>query len=121
MIDMGPLAFYIRFKVTQDQEKWTIKLLQPSYIKKLLDYYGICKIKTAKIPIQNIILLSFDMLISELEKAKYLAKVGSIIYVIVETCINITFATSMVSKLSNNPSLEYFHAIDQILRYLAEN
>ena len=78
-----------------------------------------CKVKTAKVPMRDTILLSSDTLISELEKAKYSAKVGSIMYAMVETRIDIAFAISMVSRFANNPSSEHFHAIDQILRYLA--
>ena len=70
---------------------------------------------------QDTILLPSDTLTSELKKAKYLAKVGSIIYAIVEIRIDIAFLTSMVSKFANNASLEHFHAIDQILRYLAKS
>lgn len=42
-----------------------------------------------------------------------------IMYAIVETRIDIAFATSMVSRFAKNPSSEHFNAIDQILRYLA--
>ena len=68
---------------------------------------------------RDTILLPSDTLTSELEKAKYSAKVGSIMYAMVETRIDIAFATSMVSRFANNPSSEHFHAVDQILRYLA--
>lgn len=39
----------------------------------------------------------------------------------IETRINIAFATSMVSRFANNPSLKYFYAIDQILYYLTKS
>ena len=40
-------------------------------------------------------------------------------YAMVETRIDIAFATFMVSRFTKNPSSEHFNAIDQILRYLA--
>lgn len=49
IVDMGLLAFYVGLKVTWDWEKWTIKLFQPGYIKKLFNRYGILKAKTAKV------------------------------------------------------------------------
>lgn len=121
MVDIKSLVFYIRLKITWNWEKQTIKLLQPDYIKKLLNCYGIRKVKTVKVLIQDTILLLFNMLISELEKAKYSTKFGLIIYAIVETYINITFTTSMVSRFAKNFSLEHFHTIDQILYYLARS
>lgn len=42
-------------------------------------------------------------------------------YAMVETRIDIAFATSMVSRFAKNPSSEHFNAIDQILRYLARS
>ena len=66
-------------------------------------------------------MLPSDAPISDLEKAKYSAKVGSIIYTMVETRIDIVFATSMVSRFAKNLSSEHFNAIDQILRYLARS
>lgn len=39
----------------------------------------------------------------------------------VETQVNITFAISMVRHFTQNPKLDHFNAIDQILRYLANS
>lgn len=116
---MGPLAFYVGLKVTRDREKRNIKLSQPGYIEKLLDRHGMSKAKTAKVPMRDTILLPSNTPASEIEKTKYAAKVGSIMYAMVETRVDIAFATSMVSRFAKNPSSEHFNAIDQILRYLA--
>lgn len=59
------------------------------------------------------------MFISEFEKAKYSAKVDLIMYAIIKSHIDIAFIIFMVSKFAKNPSLEYYHIIDQILHYLA--
>lgn len=61
------------------------------------------------------------MFTSELEKVKYSTKVGSNIYIIIETHINIVFATSMVKRFAKNHSLEHFYTINQILHYLARS
>lgn len=75
MVDIGPLAFYVGLKVTRDRERKTIKLSQPGYIEKLLDRHGILKAKTTKVPMRETALLPSDAPISNLEKAKYSAKV----------------------------------------------
>lgn len=36
MVDIRPISFYLGLKVSQDREKKTIKLLQPTYINKIL-------------------------------------------------------------------------------------
>ena len=77
------------------------------------------KAKTAKVSVQDIILLPSNTPVSESKKVKYADKVDSIIYAMVETQIDIAFATSIVSRFVKHPSSEHFNAIDQILRYLA--
>lgn len=67
---------------------------------------------------QDIILLLFNTFISKSEKAKYLNKVSSIIYIIIEIHIDIIFATFIISKFIKNFCLEYFYIINQILYYL---
>lgn len=58
---------------------------------------------------------------SKIGKAKYAVKVGSIMYAMVETQIDIAFATSIVSRFSKNPSSGYFNGIDQILQFFAKS
>ncbi len=119
MVDMGLLAFYVGLKVTRNRKKKTIKLSQPGYIEKLLDRHGILKAKIAKTPMREILLLPYEKPVSSNKKTKYAAKIGSIMYTMVETRIDIAFATSMVSRFAKNPGPDHFSAMDQILRYLA--
>lgn len=67
------------------------------------------------------ILLSSNMFILELKKAKYLAKISSIIYIIVETYIDIIFAIFIVSKFIKKFRSKYIYIINQILYYLTKN
>lgn len=121
IVDIRFFAFYVRLKITQDWKKRIIKLSQLRYIKKLLDCHSILKAKTTKVPMRKIALFLLDILILDLEKAKYSTKIGSIIYAIVKTQIDITFVTFMVSRFAKNSSSEHFNAIDQILYYLTES
>lgn len=53
--------------------------------------------KIAKVSIQETVFLLLNILVSELEKVKYLAKTYLIIYIIVKTQIIIIFAIFMIS------------------------
>lgn len=106
-------------RVTRDREKRTIKLSQPEYIENLLDRNGMLKANTTKVSMRDTALIPSDTPTLDIEKAKYSA--GSIMYAMVETRIDIAFATSIVSRFAKNPSSEHFNAIDQILRYLARS
>lgn len=78
MVDIGSFAFYIGVKVTRDRENRTIKLFQPGYIEKLLDCHSMLKAKTIKVFIRETTLLLLDTSILDLNKAKYSAKIDSI-------------------------------------------
>lgn len=65
--------------------KTDYQLSQPGYNEKLLDRHSMTKAKTAKVPMQDIIFLPSNTPALELEKVRYAAKVGSIIYAMVET------------------------------------
>lgn len=77
------------------------------------------KAKTVKIPMRETLLLPYKKPVFSNKKLKYMAKIGSIMYAIVETGIDIAFATSMVSCFTKNPGPDHFSAVDQILKYLA--
>lgn len=78
----------------------------------MLDQYKLLKAKTVRIPMQEGLLLPYEKDASISKKIKYTNKIGSIIYVIVETCINIIFETSMISRFSTNPGPEYFNTVN---------
>lgn len=50
-----------------------------------------------------------------------MVKIGFIMYTIVETHINITFAILIVSYFTKNLRPNYFSIINQILKYLASS
>ncbi len=79
------------------------------------------KTKTVKTPMRETPLLPYEKSVSSNEKTKYVAKIGSIIYTMVETRIDIAFAMSMVSRFAKNPGPDYFCTVDRILRYLADS
>lgn len=58
---------------------------------------GIFKIKIAKISMQKTLVLTYKKPIFSNKKTKYTAKIGSILYVIVKTEMDITFKTIIMS------------------------
>ena len=52
------------------------------------------------------------MTTSKLENVKYATKINLVMYPMVETQVDIAFATSIVSQFAQNSSLEHFNTID---------
>lgn len=57
---------------------------------------------------QEISLLLYEKPIFITEKIKYAVKIGSIIFAIVETCIDIALALSMISYFTNKSKTRLF-------------
>lgn len=118
MIDIRLFVFYVKLKVYLDQKK-TIKFFRSQNIEDLLERHDMLKVKTTQRSIQEISLIAFVTAASEVEKAKYLARVDSILNAMVKTLVDIVFAIFMLGRFAQNLSWYYFHAIDQILIYQA--
>lgn len=61
---------------------------------------------------QETLLLLYKKLVPLTKKTKYIVKIGSIMYIIVETRIDIAFTISIVSCFTKNPEPNHFSAID---------
>lgn len=106
--DIGPINFYQGLKVTRDPEKKIFKLSQPAYIDKILAKFHLDKTKTLNMSMKEISLLSIKNKKAMAAKKKCYQKMTSfIIFSMIETSSNITYATLIVSCFAKN--LLYLH------------
>ena len=61
---------------------------------------------------------STDEEIAETSRVPYASAVGSIMYTITCTCLNMDFYLSMVSRYQGNPGKTHWVAVKYILKYL---
>lgn len=120
MVDMGPISFYLGLKVERNRDNRTIKLSQPAYIDKVLNQFHLDKAKTVNTPMKEITLLQprTEGEATAAEKERYQGMTGSIMFSIVETRPDISFATSVASRFAKNPGHQHTEAVKTILRYL---
>lgn len=81
----------------------------------------ILKAKTAKTAIWKAPLLPYDKPVFSNKETKYITKIRSIMYAMIETWIDITFAMSIISRFGKNLGPNKFSVVDQILKYLADS
>jgi hypothetical protein len=53
-----------------------------------------------------------------LDKQRYLTAVGSFTYLTTHTRSNIAFATNILARYSQNPTMKYWNGVKHLLRYL---
>ncbi len=122
MVDMGPISFYLGLKVEQNRKKRTIKLSQPAYIDKVLNRFNFDKTNTVNTLMKVTTLLQpraeGDGEATAAEKERYQGMTGSIMFSMVETRPDISFATSVASRFGKNLGHQNTEAVKTILCYL---
>ncbi len=118
MADMGPISFYFGLKVSRDREKKTIKLSQPAYIDKILAKFYLSQANTLNTPMKETPLKPSEKEATAAKRKRYQGMTGSIMFSMVETRPDITFATSVVSRFAKNLFHQYSKAVKTIFWYL---
>lgn len=120
MIDIGPISFYLGLKVERNRDNQTIKLSQPAYIDKILIKFHLDKANTINTPMKEISLLQPTTKgeATTAKKERYQGMTGSIIFSMIETNPDISFAISVASRFAKNPGHQHTEAVKSILQYL---
>ena len=116
MIDLGSVSYYLGMTVTRERTGCILNLGQVSYLEQILQTMG-CK------PVATPIDLSFVAAATHFQCKsgfclKYQLEVGSLMYVMLESQLDLAFAVSIVSRHASNPDFLYWQAVKRIFRYL---
>ena len=120
MIDLGPCRHYLGMEVTRDRKNHVLVLSQRSYLKTVLERFGMVSSTLTSTPlVDRLLKTSEDVAINSFRKEAYQASVGSIMYAMTETCLDLAIAVNKVSQYSVNSGPEHLEAIKRIFRYIA--
>ena len=118
--DMGKLYWFLGLEITRNHELCTISILQHSYIDFILCRHNFDHLKPVSIPMDPSLKLSSAQCpsttaeIARMHNIPYYECVGELIYVMISTCPDISYAVQTVSCFMHNPGLEYWQAVERI-------
>ena len=124
MKDMGDAAYILGIKIYRDRSRRLIGLSQSTYIDKVLKKFNMQDSKKGFIPMQHGLALSKAQCpssSSELERMSripYASAIGSIMYAMICTRPDVSYALSMTSRYQSNPGNDHWTAVKNILKYL---
>ena len=101
-----------------------LKLSQEEYVKKVLSRFSMSDAKPVNTPLATHFELSMQQSLATEEKRDQMGKVpyafaiGSLMYAMVYTRLDITHAVRVVSKYMSNPRKQHWEVVKWILRYL---
>ncbi|XP_075158155.1 uncharacterized protein LOC142231430 [Haematobia irritans] len=114
--NLGPVKYYLGMEVERDSEG-NYMLKQESYIKKVVDMFGLNDAKASDIPLSpgyNRTPESEKLLSNSL----YQRAIGCLLYLSTHTRPDITASVSILSQKTENPSVEDWNEIKRLIKYL---
>ena len=104
-------------RILRDRKNKKLWLSQEKYIKKVLEKFNMGSSKPVSTPLAGHFKLSSKQCPTsekdkeEMKKVSYASVVGSLMYVMVCTRPDITYAVEIVSKFLSNPGKEHWHTV----------
>lgn len=121
MEDLGEANFILGIKLIRDRANRTTSISQSAYITALLDRHGMNTCKGASTPMEPSSKLSKapeGYQASDLETRNYQCMIGGIMFAMLCTRPDISFAVTSLSQFSSNPLPIHTQALKRVLRYL---
>jgi transposase InsO family protein len=124
MKDLGAAKKILGMEITRDRNSGLLFLSQQSYIKKVLHRFNMHDAKSVSTPIAPHFKLSALQCASTDEDYEYMSRipyssaVGSLMYAMVCSRPDLSYAMSLVSRYMANPGKEHWKAVQWIFRYL---
>ncbi|KAK9032006.1 hypothetical protein V6N11_056291 [Hibiscus sabdariffa] len=124
MKDLGEAEYILGVKIYRDRSRRLLGLSQSTYIDKVLNRYSMEESKRGFLPMRHGISLSKEMCPSTPQERKrmsqipYASAIGSIMYAMICTRPDLSYALSMTSRYQANPGECHWTAVKNILKYL---
>ncbi|WVZ89958.1 hypothetical protein U9M48_036303 [Paspalum notatum var. saurae] len=124
MKDLEEAAYILGVKIYSDRSKHLIGLSQSTYIDKVLKRFNIHDSKNGFLPMSPGMILSKTQCPSTTDEQKrmseisYASAIGSIMYAMICTRPNVSFALSVTSRYQSCPGEGHWIAVKNILKYL---
>ncbi|KAG8473481.1 hypothetical protein CXB51_035654 [Gossypium anomalum] len=124
MKDLGPAKKILGMEILRDRKASKLYLSQKGYIEKVLCRFNMQSAKPVSAPLAAHFRLSSalspqsDDEIEYMSHVPYSSAVGSLMYAMVCSRPDLSYAVSAVSRYMANPGKEHWKAVQWILRYL---
>src|SRR6267142_2043546 len=125
LTDLRPMSWLLSIQVMHNHKTWAISLLQEAYIKTIIACFTLADAKPYSTPMVPSASYSKDDSPALANNAAWMRKVpyrkaiGSLMYALVATRLDITFAVSTLLQFLENPGEAHWQAVKRVFRYLA--
>lgn len=125
MTDLHKLMIFLSLEITRDGSPQQLAIHKRRNIEQILERHGMnnaCPISTPLEPHTRLPARTQtdgeDNQIKEVSIEAYQSAVGSILYTMLGTCLDIAYTVALVSQFNHAPQWEHWIAIKRVFRYL---
>jgi hypothetical protein len=124
MKDLGAAKKILGTVISRDKKSCLLFLSQHGYILKVLYHFNMHDSKPVSTPIDPHFKLSSsqspstDSDFEYMSKVPYSSVVGSLMYAMICSCLDLSYAMSFISRYMANPEKEHWNVVKWIFRYL---
>ena len=124
MKDLGEAAYILGIKIYRDRSQWLLGLSQSGYIDKVLKRFSMQDSKRGFLLMSHCIKLSKSQCPTtkdereRMDKIPYASAIDSIMYVMLCTRPDVSYALSMTSRFQSDPGECHWIVVKNILKYL---
>ncbi|KAI9905634.1 hypothetical protein PsorP6_013785 [Peronosclerospora sorghi] len=116
---LGSVCFILGIEVDYNQEKIQLKMIQGTYIERMVDKYNQDDAKPVYNPVvEDQLLTKNEKKDGKMDNRPYRSLVGSLLYVATGTRPDIAFAVCQLSRHLEQPCEEQWKAAIRVLKYL---
>ncbi|KAD2805308.1 hypothetical protein E3N88_38685 [Mikania micrantha] len=123
MKDLGDAAYILGIKIYKDRSRRLIGLSQSTYSDKVLKRFSMQDSKRGILPMAHGTILNSSQSPKtneekkKMERVPYASAIGSIMYAMLCTRPDVSFALSIKSRYQQNPGESHWAAVNNILKY----
>lgn len=118
MSDLGSCHYYLGMSVRRDRPHRVLFLGQRGYVEKILRDFGMWEAKSAATPMDTTKLENPEEGYVCSSEDKNWRAIGSLMYAMLGTRVDIAFSVSVLSRQLANPGPAHIKAVKRIMRYL---
>lgn len=122
MKDLGSAQRILGMMITRDRLKGVLKINQEGYLEKLVSKFNMAECKSMNVPMAGHFQLSMSHTMDEekkeMEGVPYTQVVGSIMFSMVSTRPNLSFAISVLNWFISNLGKNHWLVMKWLLRYI---
>ncbi|CAM8975579.1 unnamed protein product [Rhodiola kirilowii] len=124
MEDSGKAKKILGMVIDRDMSKCFLKLHQRPYLEKIVSKFSSLDCKPVQVPLGPYFILSksqsakSDVEFAKMENVPYANAIGSVMYAMISSRLDLSYAISLLSRFMSNPRHEHWLALKHVFAYI---